>query len=98
MIRSLAHCADIFQQPISIFIDSLDAPATPDAPTALSVFVSAREKSRYTIKTGTEAGHAEGSAFLSVALRNIFSGASALGLARHRHRGMGMGRMTWRGP
>lgn len=70
--------ADIFQPPISVFIDSLEAPAAHNAPTALSVFLSARERSRYTIKTGTEAGHAEGSAFLSLALRNIFGGAESL--------------------
>src|ERR1700761_4948437 len=40
---------DIFQPPISVFVDSIEAPTTPNAPTALSVFLSAREKSRYTI-------------------------------------------------
>lgn len=69
---------DVFQAPLSIYIDSLKPGATPDAPTALSIFVSAKEKSRYTIKTGTEAGHAEGSAFASVFLRNIFGGAESL--------------------
>lgn len=69
---------DIFQDPLSVFIDSIEAPSTPDAPSALSIFISAREKSRYTIKTGTEAGHAEGSAYTSVFLRNIFGGAESL--------------------
>ncbi|KAF2097665.1 hypothetical protein NA57DRAFT_39989 [Rhizodiscina lignyota] len=69
---------DIFHDPISVYIDTVTPPTTEDAITQLSVFLSAKEKSRYTIKTGTEAGHAEGSAYLSVFLRNIFGGAESL--------------------
>lgn len=69
---------DIFHEPISVFVDSIKPPTTEDAIPQLSVYLSAKEKSRYTIKTGTEAGHAEGSAYLSVFLRNIFGGAESL--------------------
>ena len=44
----------------------------------MSVFFSAKERSRLTIKTGTEAGHSEGSAYGSVTLRNLFGGAESL--------------------
>jgi len=42
------------------------------------VFIAAQERSRYTIKTGTEAGSSEGSAFFDVILRNVFGGAESL--------------------
>lgn len=44
----------------------------------MAVFISAEERSRYTVKTGTEAGSSEGSAFLDVVLRNVFGGAESL--------------------
>lgn len=69
---------DIFQQPISTYIDVPDQTDPSTSPTDYSVFVSARERGRYTIKTGTEAGTAEGSAFVNAQLRNIFGGAESL--------------------
>ncbi|KAF2457860.1 surface antigen-domain-containing protein [Lineolata rhizophorae] len=69
---------DIFKSPISVFIDRTD-PADPSTtPTDINVYLSAQEKSRYTIKTGTEAGNAEGSAYASAVLRNVFGGAETL--------------------
>lgn len=41
------------------------------------MYLSAQEKSRYTIRTGTEAGHAEGSAYANIHLRNLFGGAES---------------------
>jgi len=55
--------------------DQTDASTSP---TDLAVFISAEERSRYTVKTGTEAGSSEGSAFLDVVLRNLFGGAESL--------------------
>ncbi|KAK3064343.1 hypothetical protein LTS18_008060 [Coniosporium uncinatum] len=69
---------DIFKPPISIFIDKPDKADPLTTPTDISVFLSCAEKPRYTIKTGTEAGHAEGSAFVDASLRNIFGGAESL--------------------
>ncbi|KAI9661022.1 MAG: hypothetical protein M1821_009349 [Bathelium mastoideum] len=68
----------IFKSPISVYIDKPDQTDPNTSPTDLAVFLSAHERGKYTIKTGTEAGHAEGSAYLNVVLRNIFGGAEAL--------------------
>nr|POF13134.1 sam50-like protein spac17c9.06 [Quercus suber] len=69
---------DIFQQPISTYIDSAEPSDASTTPTDHAVFVSVKERGRYTIKTGTEAGSSEGSAYLNVVLRNIFGGAESL--------------------
>jgi len=69
---------DIFQQPISTYIDTPDQTDASTTPTDHAVYISAKERGRYTIKTGTEAGTAEGSAYVSAALRNIFGGAESL--------------------
>lgn len=55
--------------------DQTDASTSPSD---LAVFIDAQERSRYTIKTGTEAGSSEGSAYLNVVLRNLFGGAESL--------------------
>ena len=68
----------IFKQPVSTYIDIPDQTDPSTSPTDLAVFISAEERSRYTIKTGTEAGSSEGSAFLDVVLRNVFGGAESL--------------------
>ncbi|KAF2231605.1 hypothetical protein EV356DRAFT_569349 [Viridothelium virens] len=83
-IAEIASSADkldrfgIFKSPISVYIDKPDQTDPNTTPTDLAVFLSAHERGKYTIKTGTEAGHAEGSAYLNVILRNIFGGAEAL--------------------
>lgn len=69
---------DIFHQPISTYIDRPDPTEASSSPTDHSVFISVKEKGRYTIKTGTEAGTLEGSAYLNVVLRNLFGGAESL--------------------
>lgn len=48
------------------------------SPTDLAIYIAAQERGRYTVKTGTEAGSSEGSAFLDVVLRNVFGGAESL--------------------
>ncbi|KAI9699921.1 MAG: hypothetical protein M1820_006983 [Bogoriella megaspora] len=68
----------IFKSPVSVFIDRPDQTDPSTTPTDLSFFLSAHERGRYTIKTGTEAGNAEGSAYVNVVLRNIFGGAESL--------------------
>ncbi|KAF2086591.1 putative mitochondrial outer membrane protein [Saccharata proteae CBS 121410] len=69
---------DIFRSPISIFIDKPDKADPSTSPSDIDVYLSARERSRYTLKTGTEAGSAEGSAYASLQLRNLFGGAESL--------------------
>lgn len=68
----------IFKRPISTYIDLPDQTDPNTSPSDLAVFISAEERGRYTIKTGTEAGSSEGSAFLDVVLRNLFGGAESL--------------------
>ncbi|KAK3649700.1 hypothetical protein LTR56_006660 [Elasticomyces elasticus] len=69
---------EIFQQPISTYIDTPDQTDASTTPTDHAVFITAKERGRYTIKTGTEAGTAEGSAYVNAQLRNIFGGAESL--------------------
>lgn len=69
---------DIFKSPISVYIDKANLSDQLTTSSDLAIFFNAKEKSRYTITTGTEAGHAEGSAYANVALRNIFGGAESL--------------------
>ncbi|CRG91480.1 SAM50-like protein SPAC17C9,06 [Talaromyces islandicus] len=67
---------DIFHEPISVF---LDKPTDPNAlPTDLDVYLSVREKSKILLKTGTDLGNAEGSAYGNLLWRNIFGGAESL--------------------
>lgn len=68
----------IFKSPISTYIDQPDATDPSSTVTDLSVFIAAQERGKYTIKTGTEAGSAEGSAYLNAVLRNLFGGAESL--------------------
>ncbi len=69
---------EIFQRPISTYIDKPDQTDPSSTPTDHAVFISAKERGRYTIKTGTEAGTAEGSAYVQAQLRNIFGGAETV--------------------
>lgn len=69
---------DIFHQPISTYIDKPNQTEASTTPTDHSVFINVKERGRYTIRTGTEAGTLEGSAYLNVVLRNLFGGAESL--------------------
>ena len=69
---------DIFQQPISTYIDRAEPTDANTTPTDHDVYISVKERGRYTIKTGTEAGSSEGSAYLNVVFRNLFGGAERL--------------------
>lgn len=70
---------DLFQQPISVHLDE----STSNAHTGLrdlSVILGVREKSRVLLKTGTDLGNAEGSAYGNLLWRNVFGGAETLNL------------------
>lgn len=69
---------DIFHPPISTYIDKPDQTDASTTPTDHAVFINVKERGRYTIRTGTEAGTLEGSAYLNVVLRNLFGGAESL--------------------
>ncbi|GIK07905.1 hypothetical protein Aspvir_003575 [Aspergillus viridinutans] len=71
---------DIFQQPISVYIDqSPDANPQNRIPN-IDVFFSVKEKSRVLLKTGTDLGNTEGSAYGNLLWRNVFGGAETLNL------------------
>ena len=75
---SLLTDSDIFQSPISLFIDKPDPSLASSTPTDIDVYISVREKSRLLLKTGTDLGNAEGSAYGNLLWRNIFGGAESL--------------------
>ncbi|KPI41278.1 SAM50-like protein SPAC17C9.06 [Cyphellophora attinorum] len=69
---------DIFHDPVSIYFDKppqIDADTTP---TDVAIFYSVKERSRLFLKTGTDLGNAEGSAYANAQWRNIFGGAETL--------------------
>ncbi|PLB36979.1 SAM complex subunit SAM50 [Aspergillus candidus] len=71
---------DVFQQPVSVYLDqSPDADIQTGLPN-LDVYISAKEKSRVLLKTGTDLGNTEGSAFGNLLWRNVFGGAENLNL------------------
>ncbi|KAI9754545.1 MAG: hypothetical protein M4579_004645 [Chaenotheca gracillima] len=72
------HKFDIFNPPISLYVDRPDQSDPSSTATDLSVFLSVREKSRLLLKTGTDLGNAEGSAYGNLLWRNILGGAESL--------------------
>lgn len=70
---------DLFQQPVSVHLDD----STSNGGTGLrdlNVIFGVREKSRVLLKTGTDLGNAEGSAYGNLLWRNVFGGAETLNL------------------
>ena len=70
--------ADIFHEPISLFIDRPSRTDPSTTPTDIDIYLSVVEKSRFKFKTGTDVGNAEGSAYVNGLARNIFGGAESL--------------------
>ncbi|KAI9373979.1 Yip1-domain-containing protein [Aspergillus egyptiacus] len=71
---------DIFQQPISVYLDESPAPDGQRGLKNLNVYYSVKEKSRVLLKTGTDLGNTEGSAYGNLLWRNVFGGAENLNL------------------
>jgi outer membrane protein insertion porin family len=69
---------DVFHQPVSVYLDRPDPTDPSTTPTDLAVFITAREKSRVMLKTGTDIGNAEGAAYGNLLLRNVLGGAESL--------------------
>lgn len=78
--RVINRNADIFHQPISLFIDRPSRTDPSSTPTDIDIYLSVREKSRILLKTGTDVGNAEGSAYANLLARNLFGGAETLNL------------------
>ncbi|KAL2836052.1 surface antigen-domain-containing protein [Aspergillus pseudoustus] len=71
---------DIFQQPISVYLDQTTASEGQPGLTNLNVYYSVKDKSRVLLKTGTDLGNTEGSAYGNLLWRNVFGGAENLNL------------------
>ena len=77
--ESVADQVDIFHDPVSVYFDRPAITNTSSSALAdLAVYVSVREKSRVLLKTGTDLGNTEGSAYGSFLWRNVFGGAESL--------------------
>lgn len=63
-----------------MFVDQPSRTDPSSTPTDIDVYLSVREKSRILLKTGTDVGNAEGSAYGNLRLRNVFGGAETLNL------------------
>ncbi|KAI0145481.1 outer membrane protein, OMP85 family [Xylariaceae sp. FL1272] len=68
----------IFKPEMSLYLSQPPQFDPNTSPTDLDVSIRVYEAPRITLKTGTEAGNSEGSAFGSLTLRNMFGGAEAL--------------------
>ncbi|KAI3321123.1 outer membrane protein, OMP85 family [Xylariaceae sp. AK1471] len=69
---------DIFHPDIIVHLSQPPHLDPSTSPTDLDVSLRVREKSRLLLKTGTDLGNTEGSAYGSMLLRNIFGGAESL--------------------
>jgi len=71
---------EIYHPSISTFIDRPDPTDPSSTPTDIDIYLSARERGRVSLKTGTDLGNVEGSAYGNLTWRNIFGGAESLNL------------------
>jgi len=69
---------DIFHPNIMVHLSQPSQVDPSTTPTDLEVSLAVREKSRFLLKTGTDLGNTEGSAYGSLLWRNIFGGAETL--------------------
>ncbi|PQE31014.1 putative SAM50 Sorting and Assembly Machinery (SAM) complex subunit protein [Rutstroemia sp. NJR-2017a WRK4] len=70
----------IFHDDISMFIDKPDPTDPSSSPSDIDIYIQARERGRVTLKTGTDLGNTEGSAYGNAQWRNIFGGAETLNI------------------
>ena len=63
-----------------MYIDKAEKSDPSTTLTDVAIFYSVKEKSKVFLKTGTDVGNAEGSAYANVQWRNLFGGAEALDL------------------
>ena len=71
---------DIYHLPTPLSITRPDPSDPSITPTDIAFYLSLREKSRLILKTGTDVGNAEGSAYINALGRNLFGGAETLNL------------------
>ena len=78
LAHDLTNASGIYHEPISLYFDKAEKTDPSTSPTDVAVVVSAREKGRISVKTGTDLGNAEGSAYANVQWRNVLGGAETL--------------------
>ncbi|KAI0532725.1 outer membrane protein, OMP85 family [Xylaria digitata] len=71
---------DIFHPDIRVHLSQLPHLDPSTSPTDMDVSLRVREKSRFMLKTGTDLGNTEGSAYGTMLVRNIFGGAEFLSM------------------
>ncbi|KAK8062086.1 SAM complex subunit SAM50 [Apiospora hydei] len=71
---------DIFHEQIQVHLSQPSQVDPSSTPTDFDVALRVREKSRIYLKTGTDLGNAEGSAYGTMFWRNVFGGAETLSL------------------
>ncbi|CZR66304.1 probable SAM50 Sorting and Assembly Machinery (SAM) complex subunit [Phialocephala subalpina] len=71
---------EIYHPSLSTFIDRPDPTDPNSTPTDINVYIQAKERGRVSLKTGTDLGNVEGSAYGNLTWRNIFGGAESLNL------------------
>ncbi|KAI0129819.1 outer membrane protein, OMP85 family [Xylariales sp. AK1849] len=71
---------DIFHDQIHVHLSQPSQVDPSTSPTDLDVALRVREKSRIFLKTGTDLGNTEGSAYGTLLWRNLFGGAETLAL------------------
>ncbi|KAF3906704.1 hypothetical protein ABW20_dc0110584 [Dactylellina cionopaga] len=73
---------DIFHPNIPFYLDTIPNytfdPSKPNAPIPLTAIINIKERSRFLLKSGTDIGNTEGSAYGQATLRNVFGGAESL--------------------
>ncbi|KAI0503135.1 outer membrane protein, OMP85 family [Xylaria bambusicola] len=69
---------DIFHPDIIVHLSQPPQLDPSTSPTDLDVSLRVREKSRFMLKTGTDLGNTEGSAYGTMLVRNVFGGAEFL--------------------
>lgn len=71
---------DIYHEGVSMFIDKPDSTDPLSTTSDIDIFLAVKEKGRIALKTGTDLGNTEGSAYGNLLLRNIFGGAESLNI------------------
>jgi outer membrane protein insertion porin family len=80
LLKPALTVPDIYHPGIHTFIDR-PSPTNPNSTvTDIDIFLQARERGRISLKTGTDLGNVEGSAYGNLTWRNIFGGAESLTL------------------
>ncbi|POS84688.1 hypothetical protein EPUL_003146 [Erysiphe pulchra] len=70
----------IYHPQILTSFDCSEKPFPTSTPIPIDIYFNAKERGRISLKTGTDLGNAEGSAYGNLTWRNIFGGAESLNL------------------